>query len=69
VGSGRPAFEDREERRSQDADTGGVHRYTVQIPLAAVPAGNYVLTVDAASRASGRSVQRRVPLTVVSAAR
>jgi hypothetical protein len=67
--SGPPAFEDREERRSQDADTGGVHRYTVQIPLAAVPAGNYVLTVDAESRASGRRVQRRVPLTVVSIAR
>jgi len=67
--SGRPAFEDREERRSQDADTGGVHRYTVQIPLASVAAGNYVLIIDAASRASGRRVQRRVPLTVVSTAR
>jgi len=67
--SGPPAFEDREERRSQDADAGGVHRYTVQIPLAGVPAGNYVLTVEAASSASGRRVQRRVPLTVVSTAR
>ena len=48
---------------TQDAD-GGVHRYTVQVPLDDDPPGDYVLTVDAVARAGGRTVQRRLPLTI-----
>jgi len=66
--AGAPVFDDVETRRPQDAEA-GIHRYTVQVPLARVPAGDYVLTVDASSRTSGRSVQRRVPLTIISIAR
>ena len=64
--SGAAAFEDTETRRSQDAAAdGGTHRYTVQIPLADARPGDYVLTVAAASSASGaRTVERRIPLTI-----
>ena len=63
---GATAFEDAETRRPQDAAAdGGTHRYTVQVPLAAVPPGDYLLTVAAASSApGGRTVERRIPITI-----
>ena len=65
AGAAGPAvFEETDERRSQDAE-GGVHRYTVQVPLADIPPGDYVRTVEAASGAAGgRTVQRRVPISI-----
>lgn len=59
--SGAPVFVDADGRRSQDPE-GETHRYTVQIPLARVPAGDYVLTVEAA--AGGRTAQRSIPITI-----
>jgi hypothetical protein len=63
---GAAAFEDVEMRRSPDAAAdGGTHRYTVQVPLASVPPGDYVLTVAAASSApGGRTVERRIPISI-----
>jgi VWFA-related protein len=62
--SGPAVFEETDERRSRDAE-GGVHRYTLQIPLAEIAPGDYVLTVEAASRAAGGgTVQRRVPISI-----
>jgi hypothetical protein len=68
---GATAFEDTETRRSQDAAAdGGTHRYTVQVPLAEVPPGDYVFTVAAASSAPGtRTVERRIPITIDSGPR
>ena len=62
--SGPAVFEETDERRPQDAED-GVHRYTAQLPLADIPPGDYVLTVEAASRApGGQTVARRVPITI-----
>ena len=68
---GAPAFDDTETRRSQDAAAdGGMHRYTVQVPLAAVPPGDYVLRVAAASSVpGGRTIDRRIPITIESGPR
>jgi len=63
--AGTVVFDDAERHRSPDAGAGGTHRYTVQVPLADVPPGDYVLTVEAASHGSaGRTVQRRIPLAI-----
>lgn len=67
---GATALEDTETRRSQDAAADGTHRYTLQIPLAKVARGDYVFTVTAASSApGGRTVERRIPISIDSGPR
>lgn len=63
---GRVVFEDRDERSSTDLQgTSGGHGYRVQIPLAGLAPGTYVIHVEGRSRAGadtgiGRDLQIRV---------